>query len=137
MTERLDMIAWVVYFDPDKKQCDKEKAGKWILQFYNSEFGDKICQKAVDEGIVAQAKHSNAESGVCCFYVEYDDNAAHKRCIKFFLDNDLIRKAKTGRLYNISYKLDEQTRSGEYGNDFKAEIKLADFLDPVTREWLV
>ncbi len=137
MTERLDMIAWVVYFDPDKKQCDKEKAGKWILQFYNSEFGDKICQKAVDEGIVAQAKHSNAESGVCCFYVEYDDNAAHKRCIKFFLDNDLIRKTKTGRLYNISYKLDEQTRNNEYGADFKAEIKLADFLDPVTREWLV
>ena len=137
MTERLDMIAWVVYFDPDKKKCDKEKAGKWILHIYNSEFGDKICQKAVDEGIVAQAKHSNAESGVCCFYVEYDDNAAHKRCIKFFLDNDLIRKTKTGRLYNISYKLDEQTRNNEYGNDFKAEIKLADFLDPVTREWLV
>ena len=137
MTEKLDMLNWVVFFDPDKKQCDKDKAGKWMCFFYNSDFAENICQKAVDEGIVAQAKHSNAESGVCCFYVEYDDNAAHKRCIQFFLDNDLIRKTKTGKLYNIPFKLDKQTRSGEYGNDFKAEIKLADFLDPVTREWLV
>ena len=126
----------MVYIDTDKKQCEPDKAGKWMCFFYDSEFADMICEKAIDEGAVAQAKHTNSDSGVCCFYVEYDDEDAHKRCLQFFLDNDLIRKTKTGKLYNISYKLDEQTRSGEYGNNFEAEIKLADFIDLETHEWL-
>ena len=54
----------------------------------------------------------------------------------FFLENKLIRRTKTGRLYNISFKFDEQTRAGEYGSDFKAEIKLEKFVDLDTGEWL-
>ena len=52
-----------------------------------------------------------------------------------FLDNNLIKRTKTGRLYNISFKYDDQTRAGEYGNEFKASIKLDDFLDLYTAEW--
>ena len=45
------------------------------------------------------------------------------------MDNELIQKTKTGRLYNISFKFDDQTRAGKYGADFKGVIKLAQFID--------
>ena len=52
------------------------------------------------------------------------------------LNNNLIRRTKDGRLYNLSFKLNVQTRSGEYGKDFKAELKLSDLIDLNTGEWL-
>ena len=33
------------------------------------------------------------------------------------------------KVYNIGFKLDDQTRAGEYGSDFKARIRLSDFVD--------
>lgn len=51
------------------------------------------------------------------------------------LDNNLIPKTKDGRLYNLSFKLNIQTQSGEYGKDFKAELKLSDLIDLSTGEW--
>ena len=54
----------------------------------------------------------------------------------FMMDNELILKTKTGRLYNISFKFDDQTRAGEYGADFKGVIKLAQFIDLNTGEWI-
>lgn len=55
--------------------------------------------------IVLEAKHSDAEEGVACFYLECDDTETHKKVIQFFLDNDIIQKAKSRKLYNISFKL--------------------------------
>ena len=49
---------------------------------------------------------------------------------------NLIRKTKTGKYYNISFKLDRQTEAGEYGDDYKGTIKLSDFIDLTTGEWL-
>ena len=40
-------------------------------------------------------------------------------------------------LYSISIKLDNQTRAGEYGDDFVAELKLADLMDLVSGEWKI
>ena len=106
------------------------------MYFFNDKtFAASICQKAVKGGVVQEAKHSNAERGVACFYIEYDDVQAHKRVLQFMLENNLIQKTKAGKLFNISFKLDDQTRAGEYGADFKAEIKLADFIDLYTGEW--
>ena len=68
-------------------------------------------------------------------YIECDDLPAHKRVLQFMLENNLIQKTKAGKLFNISFKLDDQTRAGEYGADFKSEIKLADFVDLYTGEW--
>ena len=47
------------------------------------------------------------------------------------LDNGLIRKTKSGKLYYISFKYDSQTYAGKYkgGGVFAGEIKLADFVD--------
>lgn len=57
--------------------------------------------------------------------------------ISYFIENNLIRRTKTGKLYNISSKYDNQTRAGEYGDDFKGEIKLEKFINLNTGEWLV
>ena len=98
--------------------------------------------KAVEEGVTRVCKHSNPDGaevrpydnnqGVACFYCDYNDEAAHKRILKYFIENNLIRKTKSGKLYNISFKLDEQTENGEYGKDFKGAIKLDRFVDLTT-----
>ena len=103
--------------------------------FKDNDFAAKICEKAVADGVVAEAKHSNAPDGVCCFYLHFDDKKAHKRCITYFLENGLIRKTKLGKLYNISFKLDDQTRIGEYGDGYVSEIKLANFVNLETGDW--
>ena len=60
----------------------------------------------------------------------------HRRIIRYLIDKDLIRRTKTGKLYNVSFKLDNQTRNGEYGDNYDGTIKLADFIDLTTGEWL-
>lgn len=52
------------------------------------------------------------------------------------LANGLIRKKKNGTLCNIGFKLDSQTMAGEYGSEFKAEVKLEDFVNLETGEFL-
>ena len=136
--KRLTFGAWVYYISEDHKPLPKEKCGKWMYFFEeNREFASKICEKAVEEKVVFEAKHSDNKSGVACFYLNCDDMAGHKKIIEFFLKNNLIRQTKTGKLYNISYKLDNQTRNGEYGGKFESEIKLERFIDLVTREWKI
>ncbi|MPM56866.1 hypothetical protein SDC9_103682 [bioreactor metagenome] len=105
--------------------------------FDNKEFVSKICSNAVKMNIVNEAKHNNAEEGVSCFYISADDIEAHKKVISYFIENNLIRKTKSGRLYNISFKLDNQTRNGEYGSGFTSDIKLANFINLDTGEWII
>lgn len=135
--DRFENIAWIYYIDQEQvNELDENKVGKWMYFFKDSDFADEVCKKAVETGVVAEAKHSNASDGVCCFYLNCDDIAAHKRCIQFFQEHELIRRTKSGRLYNISFKLDAQTRDGEYGNEFKGTLKLADFIDLNTGAWI-
>lgn len=128
---------WVYYLEEEHELLSDENAGKWMYFFDDREFAEYICKKAIEEKVVLEAKHSADETGVACFYLNSDDVPGHKKIIEFFLTNNLIRQTKTGKLYNISYKLDKQTRNGEYGEDFKAEIKLDQFLDLITREWKI
>lgn len=57
---------------------------------------------------------------------ELDDVEAHRRVVAFMLEHGLVRKTKSGKLYNIGFKLDDQARAGEYGAGFKARITLSD-----------
>ena len=98
---------------------------------------DTDIKESVEMGVVAEAKHTDGPDGVCCFYLNGDDMTAHKRTIQFFLDNGLIAKTRTGRLYNISFKYDDQTRAGEYGDQFRGKITLDQFLNLNTGEWIV
>ena len=61
----------------------------------------------------------------------------HKSVINFMMKNQLIKRTKTGRLYNISFKFDDQTRAGEYGADFEGKIKLEQYVNLNTGEWLI
>ena len=71
------------------------------------------------------------DTGVICFYLNGDDIVNHFRVIKFMLDHDLIRS-----YYNNSFKFDDQTRAGEYGADFEGKIKLSEFINLDTGEFI-
>ena len=126
---------WVFFVDEDVS-FDVEKVEKWMYFFSDNEFVDNICKNAVSNNIVKEAKHTDAPSGVACFYLHYDDMESHRKVIEYFIENNLIRKTKTGKLFNISFKLDSQTGAGEYGDDFHSEIKLDKFVDLNTGEWI-
>ena len=127
---------WIYYIGDDSK-FEHDKVGKWLYFFENKEFVEKICKEAVENRIVNEAKHSNAETGVSCFYLNIDDIENHKRVIEFFIKNNLIRKSKSGRYYNISFKLDTQTLAREYGENYNSEVKLDKFIDLNTGEWKI
>ena len=137
LLKKVSNAYWVYYVnEAEAKKFDDSKVGKWMYFFKDNDFAAKICEKAVADGVVAEAMHSNAPDGVCCFYLHFDDKEAHKRRITYFLENGLIRKTKAGKLYNISFKFDDQTRKGEYGDGFVSEIKLANFVNLETGEWI-
>lgn len=117
------------------------ECGKWMVFF---EFKDmpaiaKHCESIVLESICGTTKLSNVpndkNTGVACFYLNISDKEAHKKLIKYMIDNDLIPRTKKGRLYNIGFKLDDQTRSGQYGTDFKPTLKLAEIVDLDTEQF--
>ncbi len=134
---------WVFYVESERKH-DPQKVGKWMFFFNRNEVEkvDEICKNAIERDIVASCKYTDVNTltfkndGVCCFYLHYDDEDSHKKVITYFLENNLISKTKTGKLYNISFKKDAQTRAGEYGDDFSSEIKLEQFISLYTGEWI-
>lgn len=129
-------IAWVYYIGDTSKLVDNE-VGKWMYFFGNREFIEEICKEAVEKKFVCEAKHSNANKGVACFYLNIKDIENHKKILKFFIENNMIRKTKTGRFYNISFKLDSQTLDGKYGEDFVSELKLDKLMNLNTGEWII
>lgn len=132
--KKLKQYGWVYYL-ADEVDLDPDKTGKWMCFFSDVSLISEICEKAVSNNIVVESKHRDGDDGVACFYLNHDDTEAHKRTIQYFLDNNLIKVTKAGKLYNITFKLDAQTRAGEYGDDYQSDIKLSDFLDLSTREW--
>ena len=126
---------WTFYVEGNPS-FDDSKVGKWMYFFNDLDFARKICIEAVKSGVVQEAKHSDNIEGVCCFYLDCDDIQTHKRVIQFLLDNNLIKKTKAGKLYNMSFKFDKQTSSGEYGKEFQSEIKLDRFIDLYTGAWI-
>lgn len=133
----IENIAWIYYLSDIDSDFDNRKIGKWMYFFNDRPFVEKICKKAIEKNIVLDCKHSNDDSGVSCFYLNDDDIETHKKVITFFIENNLIRKTKEGKLYNISFKHDDQTIAGEYGKDYSSNIKLDNFINLETGEWIV
>lgn len=129
--------SWVSFAGDDSGCLDEHKCGKWMYFFSDKEFVGNLCKDAIRTSVVSNCKHTNAESGVACFYLNYDDVEAHKKILLYFLEHNLIRRTKTGKLYNISFKLDNQTRAGKYGDKFKSDITLSKFVDLYTGKWLL
>lgn len=141
--ERVDNPYWSFYIDTEfESELRRGGCGKWMVFFTDFAFAESICRKAVLEEAVAKCKHTSAGvleregRGVICFYLNSDDVAAHRRVLAFMIGNGLVRKTKSGKLSNIPFKLDSQTMAGEYGSAFEAQIKLEDFVDLETGEFL-
>lgn len=132
----LNLGGYIFYISDNWTNHNTNKIGKWMYFFNNKDFISKIYKKAIEENIVDTCKHTNDNDGVACFYIEYDNLNAHRKVINFFLENNLIPKTKNGRYYDISFKTDEQTLNGEYGNDFKAKMKLHQFIDLKNGKWI-
>lgn len=132
---------WCWYLTDKAKFLEKHKCGKWMYFFNDQKFAMSLCEKAIAENVCYKCKCTDmklagSETGVICFYLNGDDIENHHRVIQFMMDNKLIQKTKTGKFYNISFKFDDQTRAGKYGADFEGKIKLAQFIDLSTREWI-
>ena len=145
--KKLENIAWTFYINEDEvHKLKTDKCGKWMYFFDGSEksinFVKRICEQMVREGIAIETKHTSETklmfrpSGVCCFYCDGSDIEAHKKIISFMIENNMIQRRKTGKLYNLSFKYDTQTSNNEYGTEFESKIKLEDFIDLETGEWL-
>lgn len=145
---RVQTFSWIWFINKDRiHDLNPAQCGKWMFFFssLNCAHMDDIVGTAVLDGIVCEAKYANPEtqiaagknSGVYCFYLNGNDREGHKRVLSFMLKNGLIRTTKTGKLYNISFKYDTQTYAGKYkGSGFSGAIKLADFVDLETGEFV-
>lgn len=140
---KIDDPFWSYYIDRKAAPgLDERRCGKWMAFFSGLPRAEEVCAKAVLSGAVAECKHTSApivragKTGVMCFYLNGDDRVAHRRVLSFMIENGLIRKTKTGRLFNIAFKYDDQTRAGEYGGGFKAKMTLSDLVDLDTGEFL-
>lgn len=145
---RVQSYSWIWFINKERiHDIDPVQCGKWMFFFspFKTALMDDIVGTAVLDGVVVEAKYSNPETliaagskhGVCCFYLNGNDNESHKRVLSYMLENGLIRKTKTGKLYNISFKFDSETYAGKYkGSGFSGKIKLADFVDLESGEFI-
>ena len=117
--------------------------GKWTY-FFNVDgldFVNGICEDVIARGVVSHVKHTSSrvlyekKSGVVCFYIDGTDRDSNIRVLKYFMEKGLIPRNKNGNYRNISFKFDEQTYKGQYGEDFKSVLKLSDFVDVTTGEF--
>ena len=128
---------WIFFTNENSKYLDTLKMGKWMVHFSETsrEYIEEMCKMAVKENVVSEAKVA-INGDVACFYLNIDEIDYHRKCIYFMLENNLIRKTKAGKYYNISFKKDIQTYKGEYGLMFVPQIKLSDFIDLDTGTWI-
>lgn len=145
---RVKSFSWIWFINKERiHDIDPVQCGKWMFFFspFKTALMDDIVGTAVLDGFVVEAKYSNPETliaagskqGVCCFYLNGNDRESHKRVLSYMLENGLIRKTKTGKLYNISFKFDSETYAGKYkGSGFSGKIKLADFVDLESGEFI-
>ncbi len=134
--ESICMGGWEFYVSIPHPKFDDAKVGKWMYFSNDLKRCQEVVSNAVKSGIVKEAKYAYPDGGACCFYLHIDDFEGHRRVIEYFLKNDMIRRTKTGKLYNIAFKLDSQTIAGEYGNAFQSELKLEQLMDLSTGEWI-
>ena len=90
-------------------------AGEWLIFFGEQSYKyiSNLCQMAVEQGYVKQAKHNSLEDlrqhnhGVACFRI---DNAnginrqEHIRLLKFLKNNRALKINKNGKYVNIRFK---------------------------------
>lgn len=129
-----DGFGWLYFLnDEDSEYAQKhgDDIGKWMWFFNDLSQASYNCSLAVATNVVTQAKctYPLIRDGVCCLYCGFLDFDRHIKILQFMMDNNLIRKTKTGKLYNISFKLDSDTRKKRYGKAFNPLLKLKYFIN--------
>ena len=136
--ETRENLAWRFYIDPEAAaRLSDDECGKWMVFFTDAEKASSICEDAVASGAVAEAKHSTALSvslsrdgrGVMCLYVNGGDAEGQAKAVRFLVDRGLVRKAKSGKLCDMPFKYDWQTRMNMYGKGFHPFLHLSDLVD--------
>ena len=135
------LLGWYYFISNEARKLDKDKCGKWMYFFDNQELAIELCEKAMKENVCYECKCTDmagqrVRTGVLCFYLNSDDISQHKSVIRFMLDNQLIKRTKNGKYFNLSFKYNNQTLAGEYGDDFEGKIKLNEFIDLDTGEFI-
>lgn len=136
--EIYDLASWTfVELNPHYSEFD----GFWQIYAPN-EFTEDLIQYLVD-AITADALESGRvdtsyqrESTVCLLHCNSKDHNAMKDILKHLIATNKIPKTQAGKLYNISYKFNAQSQAGLTGDKFVALIKLEDFVDLYTGEFL-
>lgn len=136
--EIFDLMNWTfVELNPHYSEFD----GFWQIYAPN-EFTEDLIQYLVD-AITADALESGRvdtsyqrESTVCLLHCNSKDRNAMKDILKYLMTTNKIPKTQAGKLYNISYKFNAQSQAGLTGDKFVALIKLEDYVDLHTGEFL-
>ncbi|WP_060679612.1 hypothetical protein [Virgibacillus halodenitrificans] len=104
----------------------------------------RIILKGIKQGVTPLIKHPDpamqdfnpySKDDWVIIWYSTDEELSLKSLAKFLINNELVRKTKTGKYYNVPFKYDEQTRKGEYGKQFKPSITLKDLMDLNTGEF--
>lgn len=127
---------YIFYVNEDELQAPtlNDRCGKWIVNVGSYECATKACLSAIRCRLVKEAKHTN-DGSMCFFYIN-NYNEEHKKFVKFLLDRELIPKTKSGKFYNLAYKLDSQTKAGQYGRD-SVSRHLSEFIDLKTGKEII
>ena len=119
----------------------REFDGFWQIYAPN-EFTEDLIQylvDAVEHGALDSGRVDTSyqkESTVCLLHCNSKDHEAMKDILKYLMATNKIPKTQAGKLYNISYKFNAQSQAGLTGDKFVALIKLEDFVDLYTGEFL-
>ena len=78
----INMGGWYWYLSGEEEKLDRHKCGKWMYFFDDQSFAQKICEKAIREGVCYECKCTDmaeqvVPTGVICFYLNGDDIANH------------------------------------------------------------
>ncbi|MGD7006998.1 hypothetical protein [Metabacillus sp. 84] len=139
------MGGWCWYGTNTFRETDNVGKFMTFVQEDISNETQELILKAIKQGVTPLVKHTDPDmlafnpfakdGSLVIIWYSTDDEKALKGVAKFLVDNGLVPKTKAGKYYNISFKYDEQTRNGKYGDQFKPSISLKDLMDLNTGEF--
>ena len=122
----------ITYTEPEFLSPDSQKYGKWSVAFRDKHLADQICRDVIECCRIPKSCYTNAECGMCCFFLSYDDLAAQDRIIRYMILNGLIEETVYGRLNNIPFRPVQDDR-----NNDEAIPYLDHFINLYTGEFII
>ena len=136
--EIYDLASWTFV---ERDSVIQEFDGFWQI-YAPKEFTEELIQyiaDAISGGALESGRVDTSyqlDTTVCLLHCLSTDRNMMKRVLRYMIDTNKVQKTKSGRLYNISYKFIAQSQAGLTGDKFVALIKLEDFVDLHTGEFL-